>query len=82
MIFVRKCSREFSHSMSVSVTREMVESLRVAMYCYGIRVTRGNVWKNTSAFTFYRDYASWQVYKQCDRKTSCFAEFDTPVYVC
>jgi hypothetical protein len=58
--------------LSVSVTREMVESLRVAMYCYGNRVTRGNVWKNTSAFTFSRDYASWQVYKQYDRKTSCF----------
>jgi len=38
--------------LSVFVTREMVESLHVAMFSYGIRITRGIVWKNTSVFTF------------------------------
>ena len=55
--------------LSLLVTREMVESLHVATFCYGIRITKGNVWNDASASTFPRDYASWQVYNQRDRNT-------------
>jgi hypothetical protein len=45
-------SRIFSLCVPLFLKREMVESLYVAIFCYEIRVTRGNVWKNTSTFTF------------------------------